>query len=530
VIWRALAVAGLFAVLAVGPARAATLVPVGTFDQPMQVIAPPGDTSRIFVVEKTGAIRVVKNGTTLATPFLDLSALLPAPLGYEQGVQSMAFPLDYAASGRFYVFFTPTAPTAPATGDIEIDEFRVSTNPDVADPASRRRVLAINHQLSEFHYGGQLATGPDGMLWVSTGDAAGLLGDPDGNAQNPTSLLGKILRMDPREGQALPPADNPFAGGGGHPLVWATGLRNPYRFSFDRTTGDLIIGDVGHQQVDEVNFTRRADGLGRGANYGWNLLEGRYTFNLGTPTALVPATSFPASYKAPLIEVPLAGPWCALIGGHVVRAADSDLADRYVYGDNCTGELWAVDPAAAAVAPVQLPNVVAGLTGFGEDGCGRLYAASSTTGQVLRVEPPAQCSVAVPLFPSPPAPPPAIPSTTPPAAPQPTPPADRAPPNIRVISANATQSRVRLRLRCSEPCSLRITGIVSTGARRSPLKATERRLADATARFVDVPLPRAARRLVARPVRSRARLTVRAVDGAGNVGIARTTVAVRRPR
>lgn len=516
--------AALFAPSAVG----ATLVSVGTFTHPLQIIAPPGDTQRIFVVEKTGAIRIVKNGATLPTPFLDIDPIVGGSgvLGDEQGLLSMAFPLDYGASGRFYVLYV-TPFTGPAvSGDIQVDEFRVSTNPDVADPASRRAVLTIGHQATPYHYGGQLATGPDGMVWISTGDDGGLTGDPAGNAQNTTSRLGKILRVDPRPGQPLAPPDNPYAAGGGDGLVWSRGLRNPFRVSFDRLTGDLVVGDVGFRQVDEVDFLGRSAGLGREANFGWNVVEGRYVFNLAMPTAFIPATSFPLKYTAPVIEQPVTAGWCALIGGHVVRAEGSDLAGRYVYGDHCTGKLWSAQlTTGGASTPVDTGLSVSSLTGFGEDGCGRLHVASSSTpGTVFRIEPPSVCTVAAPLFPTPP-PPPAPPS---PPVPPGSASLDRTAPGVRIIKGRSTTSRVRLRVSCDEPCRITITGVARAATRHAPLKRVRRYLPAQATTTLDIPLPPRARALVKRFGIARATLTATAIDAAGNAHTVVVRLALRR--
>ena len=252
---------------------------------------------RAFVVERAGTIRVVKDGVKLPTPFLDISAQVATDDGQstERGLLSMAFAPDYDQTGRFYVYYTGRPPASPQLGDIVVDEYRRSaTNPDVADPSTRRTILTIPHSAFDYHNGGQLAFGPDGLLWIGVGDGGGD-SDPAGNGQNPGTLLGKILRVDPRPGDALAPADNPFGAGGGSPLVWSYGLRNPFRFSFDRLTGDLAIGDVGESFDEEVDFAPKAAGLGRGANYGWNVIEGNYAYNKADRTNLKPAT--PASCR-----------------------------------------------------------------------------------------------------------------------------------------------------------------------------------------------------------------------------------------
>src|SRR3954451_12913067 len=216
-------IAGMLAGLLASSAQAATLTKVGTFSSPVYVAAAPGDSSRVFVVEQGGTIRVIRDGATLPGAFLDITSSVLS--GGERGLLSMAFAPDYATSGRFYVYFTNRP-----NGDIEVDEFLRSGNPDVAANGSRRPLFTIPHSEFPNHNGGQLQFGADGLLYAATGDG-GSGGDPHGNAQNDASLLGKLLRLDPVQTST--------------PTVFAKGLRNPWRFSFDRQTHDLIIGDVG---------------------------------------------------------------------------------------------------------------------------------------------------------------------------------------------------------------------------------------------------------------------------------------------
>jgi glucose/arabinose dehydrogenase len=231
----------LLAAVAVAPAAgAATLEQVGTFASPTYVTGPPGDPSRLFVVERPGTVRVLRDGAALERPFLDVSGRIVA--GGEEGLLSLAFAPDYASSGLFYVYFTDRA------GDLVVEEGRRSAaDPDVADASYRREVIRVGHPGQGNHNGGQLQFGPDGLLYAGTGDGGGG-GDPNGNAQNDDSRLGKLLRIDPR----VP---------GAAPENFAKGLRNPWRFSFDRSTGDLAIGDVGQNAVEEIAF---AAASGRG--------------------------------------------------------------------------------------------------------------------------------------------------------------------------------------------------------------------------------------------------------------------------
>src|SRR5215207_1949715 len=233
---------------------------IGTFDSPLLVTTPPRDERRVFVLEQTGRIRLLLGGKRLRRPFLDLRRDVTA--GGEQGLLGLAFAPDYARSGRLYVYFTGRS------GDQHIQEFRRSrSNPNRASKSSRRRILSM-HDPYPNHNGGHLLFGPDGFLYVGTGDG-GSGGDPQNRAQNLDSLLGKILRIDPRRrgGSAYrSPASNPFVGRAGRNEIYAYGLRNPWRYSFDRRTGDLYIGDVGQDQLEEIDFAAR--GEARGRNYG----------------------------------------------------------------------------------------------------------------------------------------------------------------------------------------------------------------------------------------------------------------------
>ena len=251
--------------LAPAPAEAApALAQIGDFNRPVYVVAPPRDIHQVFVVERGGTVRLLVDGTLRTRPFLDIRNLVQTGDGREdeRGLLSIAFAPDYATSGRFYAYYTSRQPPAQRAGDIVIDEFRRSaTDPEVADPATRRTLVAIAHDQYQNHNGGQLAFGPDAMLYAGTGDGGGG-GDPLGSGQNVGSQLGKLLRLDVRPGAGLYPADNPFGAAG--PSVWSMGLRNPFRFSFDRLSGDLAIGDVGQNEIEEIDFVPRAAGVGPG--------------------------------------------------------------------------------------------------------------------------------------------------------------------------------------------------------------------------------------------------------------------------
>jgi glucose/arabinose dehydrogenase len=339
------------------------LVSVGKFDNPLYVTAPPGDTRRVFVVEQTGRIRVVRGGKTLPEPFLDVSGSIVS--GGEQGLLGLAFAPDYASSGLFYVDYTNT------NGDTRIVEFKRQTA-DKADPGSARDVLAID-QPEANHNGGQLAFGPDKLLYIGMGDGGGANDQhgPRGNAQNLGVRLGKILRIDPRQRGGKPytvPSSNPFVSRpGARGEVYAYGLRNPWRFSFDRRTGDLAIGDVGQDTREEVDFVRK--GRGRGANFGWRPFEGnRRNFDEPAPGARRPAFDYGRADGS-----------CSVTGGYVVRdKAVPSLYGRYVYGDYCRGQLYRVRLRANGAGPRQPLALkrIPSLSSFGEDARGRVYAVS----------------------------------------------------------------------------------------------------------------------------------------------------------
>jgi glucose/arabinose dehydrogenase len=358
------------------PVRAAAtgvkLKRIGTFSAPTYVTAPRGDTHRLFVVERAGRIRIVKDGKKLGTPFLDISSNVRTDV--ERGLLSMAFAPDYAKSGRFYIYFTDN------TGDIHIQEGRRSSgNPDIA-AGSRRNLLTIGHREFPNHDGGQLQYGPDNRLYAGIGDG-GSGGDPHNHGQSLNTRLGKLLRIDPRApsgGRPYGVKGNPFAGrSGAFPEIWAYGLRNPWRYSFDRSTGDLVIADVGQDTEEEVDFARR--GTGRGANYGWNVFEGRRRFRSG---------SAPGAVKPRVVHDHSAG-YCSIVGGYVVRDKSlGSLYGRYVYGDFCKSPLRSVKLGrkSGASGDKTIGVSVGSLVSFGEDARGRVYAVS-LDGGVFRLVP-----------------------------------------------------------------------------------------------------------------------------------------------
>ncbi len=281
---------------------------------PVHAAAPAGDR-RLFIVEKTGRVKILEEGQVLAEPFLDLSGEVSG--GSEQGLLSLAFHPDYAANGRFYVNYTDRA------GDTQVVEYHASADPDRADPASARTILSVDQPFSN-HNGGLVAFGPDGMLYIGMGDG-GSGGDPQGNAQNLGSLLGKLLRLDPDGG--VPP-DNPFVGqAGARGEIWAYGLRNPWRYAFVRKTGDLYIADVGQNSFEEVDVVH---GTGEGLNYGWDRLEGNECFE--------PAFGCDRAGVTMPVVVYGHGDGCSITGGHTYRgSAIPGLQGLYFYSDYCSG-------------------------------------------------------------------------------------------------------------------------------------------------------------------------------------------------
>ena len=349
------------------------LARIGSFDAPVYVTAPPGDRRRVFVVEQGGRIMVVRGGRKLGAPFLDIRRLVTA--GGEQGLLSMAFAPDYAESGRFYVYFTDR------DGDQRIVEYRRSSA-DRADAGSARLVLEMPDEESN-HNGGLLLFGPDDLLYVGTGDGGGG-GDEHGrrgNGQDLGSLLGKILRIDPRasggRGYRIP-SSNPFVGrSGARGEIYSYGLRNPWRFSFDRRTGDLVIGDVGQNEIEEIDFVRR--GKGAGANFGWRPFEGRRRFRDGESAP---------GHVPPVIERTHEDGWCSITGGVVVRdRALGGLYGRYLFGDVCKPRILSARLATPRARDLRNTSLrVQQVVSFGEDARGHVYAVSHG-GPVYRLAP-----------------------------------------------------------------------------------------------------------------------------------------------
>ena len=344
----------------------------GALTSPVYLTAPPGDTSRLFVVEQGGTIRILLHDTLLATPFLDVSGSITS--GGEQGLLSMAFHPLYATNKRFYVYFTDV------NGNIRIVRYLVSSDSNVADATSGDTVLAVAHPGQTNHNGGQLQFGPDGFLYAGLGDGGGG-GDPDTNAQNKHRLLGKLLRLDVdgASGYTIPP-NNPFVGDtSAAPEIWAWGLRNPWRFSFDRQTNDLYIADVGQDLWEEVDVA--PGGVPGGVNYGWNIMEGKHCYNASTcnMTGLV----------LPVLEYGHTNGACAIVGGYAYRgSAVPALAGRYLYSDNCTSFVRSFRYTAGFATDLKdysaAVGSLSGVSSFGQDARGELYVLT-LGGAVYRI-------------------------------------------------------------------------------------------------------------------------------------------------
>jgi Glucose / Sorbosone dehydrogenase len=453
-----LAAAVALALWCAAPAAAAApeLVRIGDFDEPVHVASPPNDP-RVFVVERAGLVKQVGGGT-----FLDVRQLTET--SGERGLLSIAFPPDYVSTRRFFVFLT-----ARYDGALQILEFRGRPSP--------RTVLWIPHPGASNHNGGQLQFGSDGMLYASTGDGAV---DPR-TAQDPGNLLGKILRINPWSGAVQ---------------VWALGLRNPWRFSFDRATGDLLIGDVGAGAWEEINAAPNRAGF----NFGWPCFEGND----------VRLSCDPIDHTRPVLQRDRGGGPAAITGGYVVRDPGlPTLEGRYLYGDYFQPALRSMTPAGGDDRAE--PLAVANPTSFGEDACGRLYVTSHA-GPVYRIQDgaPSTC----PLGPPPPTGP------TPPTTDGPLLTDDFAPRvsvHTRGLATAARRRRIVLRVRCDEACRVdaggRLRGV-------GPLRTARRDLAAGARTALRVRFSRATARRLRATLRRRPRvvaaIAVRASDGAGN--------------
>jgi glucose/arabinose dehydrogenase len=330
----------------------------GELRSPVFVTHAGDKSNRMFVLEKKGTIAILRDGKPVATPFLDVSGLITSS-GSEQGLLGLAFHPDYVNNGRFFIYYTAS------NGDNTLARYNVSDNADIADPASAT-VLFAQPDFAPNHNGGMLAFGPDGYLYVGLGDGGGG-GDPQANGQKRSTLLGKLLRLDVSGDQpyAIPP-DNPWPTGadGARPEIWAYGLRNPWRFSFDRATGDLYIADVGQNAYEEIDF--QPAGATGGLNYGWSTREAMHCFRANTCES--------SGMIDPIAEYSH-DQGCSVTGGYVYRGtAFPSMAGLYIFGDYCSGTIWSLHRDAAGTWE-QRKVLDSGLriSSFGEDEAGELY-------------------------------------------------------------------------------------------------------------------------------------------------------------
>ena len=338
-------------------------------NRPLDLADPSDGTNRLLVVEKPGRILVLQDGSLLAEPFLDIRDRVGID-GNERGLLGLALHPDYLENGFFYLNYTNK------DGDTVIARFSVTGDLNRADPGSEKQLLTYDQPYPN-HNGGVVAFGPDGYLYIGSGDG-GSRNDPENNAQSLDSLLGKILRIDVDGGDPYAiPADNPFANGGGRPEIWAYGLRNPWRFSFDRVTGDLYIGDVGQNAIEEIDF-EPADAAG-GLNYGWKFKEGTRDDNGGPPpnfNSVAPVTEYEHSNG------------CSVTGGFIYRGEDlPEFYGVYLYADYCSGKMWGLLRGADGSWQTQELFQLGGtnITSFGQDSRGELYITDDN-GRLLKLQ------------------------------------------------------------------------------------------------------------------------------------------------
>jgi glucose/arabinose dehydrogenase len=357
--------------------QALALVPVDSgFDFPVYVTAPPGDASRLIVVERGGRIMLRKNGVTQDSAFLNLTSLTSPATG-EYGVYSLAFHPHYATNRRFFVYY------ADLSGNSRLSEFTATANFDHGILASEQPILEQDQDPVAVLYGGLVAFGPDGYLYLALGDT--LTGDqntgPGSPAQDSASLHGKMLRLDVDHGAPYTiPAGNPFVGRAGwRPEIWSLGLRNPWRWSFDRKTGQILIGDVGEHLWEEIDQEPAATG---GRNYGWPIREGNQCY--------LPATGCTSAGLTPPIFTYAHGTACALTGGYVYRGSQMpSLEGTYFYGDYCGGWVrsFRITSGGPRVAfdPLASPLINDNVVSFGEDATGEIYVVMAS-GRIYRIE------------------------------------------------------------------------------------------------------------------------------------------------
>ncbi len=340
-------------------AEGVELEEIGTFEEPLYVTQPQGSED-LYVVERGGRVKIVRNGETLPQPFLDIASQVSTEV--EQGLLSIAFAPDYEESGLFYAYYTGSG------GEQRVVELRRSgDDPDRAE--QEERLLLAMPDFAPNHNGGLVVFGLDDKLYIGTGDGGGA-GDPRRNGQNRDTLLGKILRIDPKASGDLPytvPDDNPFVGESGvRPEIYSYGLRNPWRFTFDPDTGALLIADVGQDEQEEVDIV--AEDEGSGANFGWSALEGTSPFNedQSAPGAVEPALTYGRDRG------------CSITGGYVIRDPELPAMDgRYVYGDFCEPALRSFELSETEARDERPLGVeVPAISSFGLDNAGHVYVTS----------------------------------------------------------------------------------------------------------------------------------------------------------
>lgn len=366
-------------------------------ERPVHLTHANDGSNRLFIVEQVGRVRIF-NGTLQTTPFLDITERVHSPIsggGAEEGLLSIAFPPDYGDKGYFYIYYTKKD-----TGDNQISRFYLTGNPDIADPNSEELILYLEHPIHTNHNGGQLAFGPDNYLYIGTGDGGGS-GDPEDNAQDPSSLLGKILRIDVELNSSPPidaisnvylpllmqsntttqisyriPPDNPFVGIPGYRgEIWAVGLRNPWRFSFDTSNGDLYIGDVGQGSVEEIDY-QPGTSLG-GQNYGWDIMEGDICFP-GPPCEDTGLT-------LPIYTYPH-GLGCSITGGYVYRGSSyPGLQNIYLYSDYCSGFIWGLQKDGDNWENHELLDTEFNVSSFGTNEAGEIFFADLSGGDIYQI-------------------------------------------------------------------------------------------------------------------------------------------------
>lgn len=393
---RLFAVVALLCIAQAGRALDLDLAVVASgLHDPVYATQAPGDDSRIYIVERAGRILLVKDGVLQETPFLDLGTEVDAD-GGEQGLLGLAFPSDYATTGRFFIDYTSnTGAAVPPTRICRVQ--RNQSNPDIADFFSLTILLQITQPYSN-HNGGMITFGPDGYLYIAMGDG-GSGNDPDRNGQNKNALLGKLLRIDTVEGGEgagtggntydIPPS-NPFAAGGGAPEIWAYGLRNPWRFSFDRQTGDLWIGDVGQNAQEEIDF--QAAGAAGGQNYGWGVFEGTRCNTNYTGTTQQTCDDLAPSVTFPLYTLGNPVFANAIIGGYVYRgSAIPAMQGLYFYSDAGKSFIKTLERVGDTVQNVtdrrddlDPTGLIQNIVSFGEDNHGELFVID-ISGSVFKI-------------------------------------------------------------------------------------------------------------------------------------------------